>query len=191
MMLSVCIPYHERDTLSYNRLVVELNRMAETGGYNVAFLSIPNKGERKRGWYRQHLLENVMTKYVTFIDADDRVSSDYFFHVYKGIEQGALGIGFKGQITTNGRNPFTFVHSTRYPNWHEKRVNGKLQYFRPLNHLNPMLTEIALKIGYNTELHHGEDLDFSNRLKASGLISLKDEYFVDSIMYHYLYRNKK
>ena len=136
------------------------------------------------------MLEQVKTPYVTFIDADDRIHQHYFKWVFKGIESGAKGIGFKGQITTNGQRPCEFIHSMRYTKWSDAMVNRQRVYYRPLNHLNPILTDIAKQIGY-TALRHGEDLSYSNRLVESGLIKKEDEYFIDGCMYYYLYKSKK
>jgi hypothetical protein len=149
-----------------------------------------NRGEHTIGEIRQMMLEQVTTPYVTFIDADDRIHQHYFKWVYKGIEAGAKGIGFKGQITTNGQRPFEFIHSMQYPKWEDRIVDRKRVYLRPLNHLNPIKTEIALQIGF-TALRHGEDFSYSNRLVESGLIKREDEYFIDGCMYYYLYKSKK
>lgn len=188
MSLTVCIPVHYSHELQYNRLAHEIASYSK--GYDVHILKHSNRGEKPIGHIRQQMLEQVTTPYVTFIDADDRIHQHYFKWVFKGIETGAKGIGFKGQITTNGRNPFEFIHSMKYISWHDKVVNKKKVYFRPLNHLNPIQTEIAKQIGY-AGLKHGEDLDYSNRLVKSGLIKMEDEYFIDAIMYYYLYQPYK
>ena len=188
-MLTVCIPYRNKDALFYNRLIVVLNKYAE--GYPVQFMSLPNDGTRSIGQYRQQLLDNVDTPYICFIDADDEVNPSYFKEVFKGIEQGADAIGFTGLITTDGKNPHTFEHSCRYDKWFDKRIKGRVFYYRPINHLNPIKTEIARQIGYN-DLKHGEDYDYSLRLAKSGLINHEDEYFIHGQpMYYYRYRSRK
>ena len=188
-MLTVCIPYRERDALYYNRLAVMLSKYAS--GYPVEFMSLPNNGSRSIGSYRQQMLENVQTPYMTFIDADDDISKNYFVEVFKGIEKGASAVGFTGIITTNGTNPHYFEHSARHTKWFDRRIKGKIHYYRPINHLNPIKTEIALQIGYN-DLKHAEDYDYSLRLSKAGLIKPDDEYFILSEpMYYYLYRTKK
>jgi hypothetical protein len=78
----------------------------------------------------------------------------------------------------------------RFSKWADVRNRGTITYQRPLNHLNPIRTDIAKQIGY-INLKHGEDLDYSNRLKASGLVNLEDEHFIDEIMYYYLYVPKR
>lgn len=188
-MLTVCIPYRERDTMFYNRLAVMLAKYSS--GYPVEFMSLPNNGSRSIGSYRQQLVDNVTTPYMVFIDADDDVSKNYFREVFKGLEQGVKAVGFRGIITTNGTNPHNFEHSARHTRWFDKRIGGRINYFRPLNHLNPMMTDIVRQIGY-ADLKHGEDMEFSMRLSKAGLIQPDEEYFIESEpMYYYLYRSKK
>lgn len=188
MSLTVCIPVHYRHELLYNSLSSQIS--AYSRGFDVQLMKHSNRGEHTIGEIRQMMLEQVTTPYVTFIDADDRIHQHYFKWVFKGIEAGAKGIGFKGQITTNGQRPCEFIHSMKYTKWSDAMVNRQRVYYRPLNHLNPILTDIAKQIGY-TALRHGEDLSYSNRLVESGLIKKEDEYFIDGCMYYYLYKSKK
>lgn len=186
-MLTVCIPYLQpRDEVAYKSLIVQLSYYAD--GFPVEFLSLPNRGG-KRGHFRQQLLEQVTTDYVVFIDADDRVNAEYFKLTMEGIAAGADCIGLKGIITTDGRHPFEFEHSLKHKKWFERIENGRKKYFRPINHLNPIKTKIALQVGYNPNLDHGEDLDYSMRLSESGL--LKTEHFIDKPIYYYQYKARK
>lgn len=195
MMLTVCIPYLERrDQRFYDNLIVQLNYMAQ--GLPVTFMSLPNNGEKSIGEYRQQMLMAVETPYIVFIDADDKVHSHYFKLVFQGIEKGAKCIGMRGIITTDGKNAAQFEHSTRYTSWSDKIVKSgsgfqkMRQYYRPINHLNPVLTDIARQIGYQP-LKFGEDLDYSMRLSQSGLLKQEDEHFIEQPIYYYLYRSKK
>lgn len=187
-MLTVCIPYRQRDKVYYDRLLLELNRFK--GDLPVKFMSLPNDGSQTIGDYRQILLESVETEWMVYVDADDRVSQDYFRLIFAGIESGKKVIGLSGIITTNGVSPYRFEHSIRHQKWFEKRVNGKIQYFRPPNHLNPIRTEIALQVGFQS-LKHGEDMDYSLRLQKSGLLTPDDEYYIEKPIYYYLYRPRK
>ena len=188
MSLTICIPSYFKHELVFNQLAHSIT--SQINGRDVVLMKHSNRGEKSIGAYRQMMLDQVTTDYVTFIDADDRISKTYIDQVFKGIERGAKAIGFKGQITTNGVRPYTFIHSMKYSKWAEERINRTLVYTRPLNHLNPIRTDIAKEIGY-VNLKHGEDLDYSNRLKASGLVKLEDEYFIDETMYYYLYVPKR
>lgn len=186
--LSILIPVHKKHEVLFNSLSAQI--MAYAKDLPVQIIKLSNNGEKTIGEFRQQMIEMVDSPYLCFIDADDRIHQNYFKNVFQGIESGAKGIGFKGQITTDGRNPLEFIHSMKYNKWSDSLVNGKRVYYRPLNHLNPIMTDIALKIGY-TALTHGEDFSYSNRLVQSDLIQPDEEYFIDDIMYFYLYKTKK
>lgn len=186
MSLTVCIPFIQRHSIQAKSLQAKIE--AYTKNIEISLLLLPNDGMKTIGEYRQTLINNVKTPYLCFIDADDLITHDYFTLVEEGIKKGVDAIGFKGIITTNGRMPFEFIHSSKYTKWEEKRERGTKVYLRPINHLNPIKTEIAQAIGYKS-LRHGEDLDYSMRLSESGLI--KTEHFIDKVIYHYLYRSKK
>ncbi len=188
MMLTVCIPYRLRDKPFYDRLIFDLH--SYIGHHPVQISSLPNNGQKTIGEYRQELLNSVTTPYVCFIDADDKVHRDYFNSVFKGISYGAKVIGLKGEITTSGRNPSPFTHSVKISKWHDKTINRVRHYYRPPNHLNPILTDIAKQVGYSP-LRHGEDLDYSTRLSEMNLLRPEDEYMPLHIMYYYLYRPRK
>jgi hypothetical protein len=185
-MLTVCIPYRHKDARFYDPLIQQLHVYAKN--YPVEFMSLPNDGSRSIGDYRQQLLDNTQTPYVVFIDADDQVNARYFELIFEGLAQGVDCVGFRGLITTDGRNPHVFEHSADHTTWFEKRKNGRVEYFRPINHLNPIKTDIARQIGYS-DLKHGEDFDYSMRLSKSGLI--KSSYFVPETIYYYRYRSRK
>jgi Glycosyl transferase family 2 len=184
MSLTICVPVYHKHEMLFNQLANTIT--SQIKGRDVVIMKLLNRGEKTIGEYRQEMLDQTSTEYITFIDADDRIAPKYMDKVFEGIERGAKAIGFKGQITTNGRNPFTFIHSMRYKKWADVRNRGTVVYQRPLNHLNPIKTEIARQIGYG-KLRHGEDLDYSMRLMQSGLVTQSEEHFIDEILYYYLY----
>lgn len=186
MTLTVCIPFHTRHATHARLLQAKIEAYSKQS--DVALLLLPNNGEYSIGEFRHRMLMNVQTEYLVFIDADDLITPDYFRLIDQGMKLGVDAIGFKGIITTNGRMPFEFIHSSRYKKWEEIRDRNTKKYLRPINHLNPIKTEIAQQIGYKP-LKHAEDLDYSMRLSESGLI--KSEHFIDKVIYHYLYRSKK
>lgn len=186
MNLTVCIPTFHKHELKAMSLMQQIAQL--TKDLDVRIFKLPNKGEKTIGEYRQIMIDQVDTEYVVFIDADDRISPKYFELVFDGIRKGVDAIGLKGEITTNGQRPFTFIHSSKYKKWADVREKGKLTYVRPINHLNPIKTSIAKQIGYNN-LKHGEDMDYSMRLSQSGLI--KSEHFIDQVIYFYLYNSRK
>ena len=143
------------------------------------------------GYKRQKALDLCLTPYISFIDDDDVVSSKYVDLILKELAKRPYGVGFRGIITSNYNHPMEFIHKAGLK-YSEKPVkyNGSYIYTRPLNHLNPVMLDVAREIGY-ADISMGEDLDYSTRLAASGLI--QDEVFIDEFLYFYQYRgiNKK
>ena len=134
------------------------------------------------GEKRNQLLENCRGRYCCFIDDDDKITDDYLTI----IEESKLSydcISLNGIMYDNGIKKALFYHSLKYDRWFEDS-NG---YYRNPNHLNPMKTSIMREIGF-TNKNHGEDYDFSKKLKESRL--LKTEYVHDKLQYIYLYVNK-
>lgn len=148
---------------------------------------IPNARGReiKIGRKRQMMLEACHHDYVVFIDDDDMVTHDYVEKVYDAIQQGPDVVGLRGFMTTNRDNPENWCISTKY-DWKEN-VDG-YRYVRYPNHLAPIKREHALAAGF-TDMGHGEDYDYSMRLKKLDI--LKSEVFIDAELYHYIYTVKK
>lgn len=136
------------------------------------------------GHKRNRLLQNSTGLYVAFIDSDDRVAQDYVELLLEGIDHGPDCCSLTGVITENGLTPKKFIHSDRYDSWFEK--DGV--YYRCVNHLNCIRRDIALQIGF-PETMHGEDHDYSKKLKKSGLI--KTEHWIEETIYYYDWREKK
>jgi hypothetical protein len=72
-----------------------------------------------------------------------------------------------------------FEHSIDYDKW-EKKDNVYLRY---PNHLNTVKRELALQVGFK-DMGHGEDKDYSDRLKPL----LKTEAKIEGVIYHYMMR---
>jgi hypothetical protein len=141
------------------------------------------------GAKRQMALDECKSTYISFIDDDDLVPAHYVARIMQELKYQPYGIGFRGIITSDNDKPVEFVHRAglRYI---DKifRSNDCYIYHRPLNHLNPVMTDIAKEIGF-ADISLGEDKDYSVRLAESGLI--KDDCFIDEFMYFYQYRKKR
>ena len=140
------------------------------------------------GGKRQRAVEECKSTYISFIDDDDLVHAQYVSKIIDKLKYMPTGVGFRGIITSNNIKPVEFVHRAglRYID-KVFRSSDCYIYHRPLNHLNPIRTEIAKQIGYK-DMNHGEDKDFSVRLAESGLIT--DDIFIDDFLYFYQYRSK-
>jgi len=141
------------------------------------------------GTKRQRALDECESTYISFIDDDDLVPSFYVSRIMDELKYQPYGVGFRGIITSDNEKPVEFIH--RAGNKYIDKIIRSSDchiYHRPLNHLNPVMTDIAKEIGYN-KINFGEDKDYSIRLAESGLI--KDDCFIDEFMYFYQYRKKR
>ena len=179
--ITLLIPTLESRKIQFGRL---LDCLAPQLNGRICMNITRNNGNKSIGELRNDLLKTVKTDYCVFIDDDDIVAEDYIdTHLYYIDTYKPDAIGFKGQITFDGKRPTEFEH--RHGNPIE---NYRMQYIRPINHLNVIKTEIAQAIGYQP-ITFGEDMDYAERLADSGMI--QNSQFIDKIMYYYLYNSTK
>jgi len=181
MLLSILIPTMPTRKQLFQRLRDELYRQIGTKRHEVEILW--DDSEESVGFKRQALLERARGQYVAFIDDDDEIDKEYISIMMKILPLQPDVVGFKGYITTNGARKKLFSISKDHP--YEER-NGV--YYRFNNHLCPVKRSIALQIGYK-DMTFGEDFQYAEALKASGLI--QTEVFIDKELYHYKYVTKK
>jgi glycosyltransferase involved in cell wall biosynthesis len=154
----------------------------------IELIILKDNRERSIGEKRQMALDMCKTQYISFIDDDDLISPKYVETLLPFMKKGCYGVGFRGIVTSRNHTPMEFVHKAGLPYADKPAIyHGTLIYTRPLNHLNPVMTDIAREIGYKS-ISFGEDLDYSKRLAESGLI--KDQCFADTFLYFYQYRGK-
>lgn len=178
--LSILIPCLERDWKNCEQLMIQLKHPeTET-------LTYLNKGEHSIGYYRNELVSWAKTPYLCFVDADDKLPDYYLDLLLKAIKTNPDTVSLRGEITIDGGKPEIFEHSIKYNEW--RTTNNKIKYERYTNHLNCIKSEIAKQIKY-PDIKFGEDHEYSKRLQASGLI--KNEYYLNEIMYYYNYISKK
>jgi hypothetical protein len=143
-------------------------------------------GEKSVGQKRNEILNNASGKFICFVDDDDGVDEEYIKTIIDVIENNNKldCIGFSGMYYVNGKPRMLFKHANKYGG-HYKDSSG-VQH-RPANHLNPVKTKIAQKVGF-PEKNFGEDSDYCDRLFDTGL--LKDEVILDKVMYHYYWASE-
>jgi hypothetical protein len=141
------------------------------------------------GAKRQRAVDECKSKYINFIDDDDLVPAYYVARIMQELKYMPYGVGFRGIITSDNIKPVEFVHRAGNK-YIDKAIRSSdcYIYHRPLNHLNPVMTDIAKDIGFS-KINFEEDRDYSIRLADSGLI--KDDCFIDEFMYFYQYRKKR
>jgi hypothetical protein len=141
------------------------------------------------GAKRQQALEECQSKYINFIDDDDLVPAHYVARIMQELKYMPYGVGFRGIITSDNIKPVEFVHRAGNK-YIDKAIRSSDCYIfhRPLNHLNPVLTDIAKEIGFQDWWTYS-DRDYSIRMAESGLI--KDDCFIDEFLYFYQYKTKR
>lgn len=154
------------------------------GEGEIEILTFIDHKEHSVGHKRTRLVQEASGMFVCFVDDDDQVAMDYVPSIYNTIISNSHidCIGFKGIITFAGQNPKEFIHSIQYKEWFEKDD----VYYRPPNHLNPMRREIAASSPF-PDKNCGEDFDWAMKIRPH----LKEEVFLDKIMYYYLYDQNK
>jgi len=141
-------------------------------------------GTKTVGQKRNEILDTAKGKYVSFIDDDDLVQLAYLSKISMKLNKEIYdAIGFWGMYYVSGNPVMKFNHANI--NGGHFKKNG--HQFRPLNHLNPVLTKIAKKIRF-PEKNFAEDADYCDRMLESQLV--KEEYVFNEIMYHYLFDPK-
>lgn len=182
--LSILIP-STIDRKRMTQLLVEnvQNQIDDLGVANqVEIITDIDNKEVSIGFKRQRMHVKAKGEYVVSIDSDDAVMTDYLTEIWRGIKEQPDCITF--EISCSGTKGKRANVSNNYPDWMDG-IDG-YDYVRTPYHKVPIRREIALQIGF-IDLRYGEDYDFSNRLKKSGLI--KTEYHIAKPLYHYQYRN--
>jgi|APGre2960657404_1045060.scaffolds.fasta_scaffold32249_3 hypothetical protein len=158
-------------------------------GKPVRIITIKDNYEQTIGAKRNAAVDLVETEYMAFIDDDDVVSMNYVDSILAMLEARPDAVGIKGQYSEGNYAPVNFINTLGYA-WEVKprRIKGKMTYLRPVNHLNPIKTEIARQYPY-PEINHAEDMDYANRMAANNAISVCP--LIDSILYFYQYRKNK
>ncbi len=194
MYLSILIPTLPKRKDLCKQLCIELTRQIIEFGLDpdneVEIVLDPHEPPITIGQKRNGLLSVAKGDYVCFFDDDDFPAENYIEKIMQGIHKDVDCISLRGIMTTNGKHPELFEHSLKYSSWktHDLVVEGKVKHERNPNHLNAIRASIAKRFAF-PEKNHGEDHAWSKQLHASGL--LKEEYYVDEIIYHYQYSTKK
>lgn len=182
MKLSILVCHLPKRKHYLDRLCGVLNEQLEYH-QDVEFL-VDDREKISIGTKRNNLLNRASGEYVAFIDDDDLVSHDYLKQLLSGIDKGVDCCSLMGEITENGANPKTFIHSIRYDKYFEK---DKV-YYRPPNHLNCIKASIAKQFKFPMR-NHGEDTDWAMQICEAGV--LKTEHRIEETIYYYEYRSKK
>ena len=181
--LSILIPTLENRKLQLHSLLEDLYQQKDE---SIELIPFMDAGEMSIGDKRNWLLDVAKGDFLCFIDDDDKISPQYIATLLKGIKTNPDAISLRGVITIDGGNKEVFEHSIKYDRW--VTTNNPIKYERYTNHLNCIRSSIAKQMTFPSS-NFGEDHDYSNQLKASGLI--KTEHYTDDILYYYNYISNK
>ena len=187
ILWSICIPTVPSRKEKLNKLIQKINETTPVSYRDrIEILLNEDNMIKPVGTKRNELIQQAKGKYVSFIDDDDMISDAYIPKICGKLNKEIYdGIAFWGLYYVNN-NPIMLFNHAQKNGGHFKDKQGRQH--RPLNHLNPVRTEIAKQIMY-PEKNYGEDSDYCDRLLESGLI--KNEYGFEEIMYHYLWSQEE
>jgi glycosyltransferase involved in cell wall biosynthesis len=180
--LSILIPTIPQRKDMLDNLMNEFRK--QYSGEDVIMITCDN--DKSIGAKRNELLQAAKSEYVCFFDDDDLPSSTYIEDLLKAIESNPDCVSLRGVITWDGVNPELFEHSIKYKAW--ITTTNNIKYERPPTPLNCIKSSIAKQFNF-PEINHGEDRDWSNQLNESGL--LKNEVYIDKVLYHYKFITNK
>jgi hypothetical protein len=134
------------------------------------------------GANRQAMVNQSEAEYVSFIDDDDLVPTDYVSTILPLLD-GVDMVGFNVECFTDGKLIAVAKHSLQFGGWWQDGTG----LFRDLSYMTPMRRELV-KLA-EIEGGFGEDRRWADRLRKTGAV--KTEHYIDRAMYLYLFRTAK
>ena len=135
------------------------------------------------GSNRQALIDSSSAEWISVVDDDDLVASDYVSKIYPLLDDDVDYIGFRLQLYVDGEKQKPTIHSLRYKCWNADQDG----FYRDISHLNPIRRSLAIQAKMSGG--PGEDARWSDRMRELGIV--KKEHFVDSALYFYYFRSRK
>lgn len=186
MILSILIPTMPSREKLFNKLYSDLAYQIHNipHGDDLVEILEDNDMSVNIGTKRNRMLKKAAGTFVVFIDDDDTVAPYYIRKILDAIEQNPHidCIGMRGKVSFDGGEPKPWSISITHKEWYEK--DGV--YYRTPNHISPVRTDIASKVGF-PNIAFGEDAEYSRNIYPL----LKHEYYIDSDMYHYKFITNK
>jgi hypothetical protein len=160
------------------RLVRILDPQLQPG---VEVLVLWNRGRLSIAEYREALVAEARGEWVSHVDDDDRVATDFVPVILEALKSEPDYVGFEvevldiaGSIGRKGRK-WRAVHSLKTKQWHQRDS----VFYRHVSHLNPLRRDLALRgewVGPYSEDHRWAD---------SVITHVKTEVFIPRTLYFY------
>lgn len=129
---------------------------------------------------RQSLVEATTTEYLSFIDDDDTVSTDFVESILEALRSGPDFVGFWSKIYRNSHFYKMSKMSLEYDGW----TRGTAHLCRDITHLNPMRSDIVRTADFRVRgTSQPEDVAWAEQLRRGGL--LRTQVFIDRTLHNY------
>jgi hypothetical protein len=130
---------------------------------------------------RREVLEHSTAEYVSFVDDDDLVASNYVAEIKRALKSQPDMVGFLAKFTYDGVDMPPISISLQHGNWLDP-VQGSV---RDLFQWAPIRRELSLAGGWEGRgiPGDGEDQRWANRLRALGIV--KTEVYIPKQLYIY------
>ncbi len=182
MKLSILITALKSRAEMLQKLATNIDRQIVAAGAKeeVEYLIYVDDGERPVGYKRNTLVAQAEGDFVAFVDDDDEIADDYVAQVLSAIKRDPQAdcVGFRGLMSIAGRGAYHVIYSLQ----NDQNVESGGTYYRLPGHLTPLRKAAIQGINF-PEKNLGEDADFSGALYRER--RLKNEVFVDKVLYHY------
>ena len=193
-IIAILVPSLESRVDNWHNLLEALSAQIKANDLTdeIKIISNVDNGSKSIGQKRNELIDDAVAggfEYVAFFDDDDSPGDEYISEIWNGAKFGYDVVSLRGQITTDGGEPFLFEHSIKYQAYRTvMNDHAPIRYERYPNHLNCMILSVA-KLFKFPETNHGEDTNFATQVFKSGL--LRRECFSRKIIYFYKYKSNK
>lgn len=175
MKWSILIPTTDVRVSQFKGLLTRL--LFQTQLYtDIEIVAYFNRRTTPLGDIRQALVEDAKGQYISFVDDDDSVHDNYCTSIYPHLDGINDCVGFRTQITINGRTTKPVFNSIRLKGWWQDGA----AYYRDVNYLCPIKREKYDGVSFISQNCY-EDMDWANKMRGK----LKYEKYLNEILYYY------
>lgn len=181
--LSILIPTLSSRSAKLEELLIELNYQIQ--GKPVQILSLGDNKSISVGEKRNNLLQLAKGNFISYLDDDDSISSNYIVCLLKAIDENPdkTVICFKGTQNTDGKKDLDFQYNVNFGRNFKKEIDGKRWKVMLPDHLCCWNRKYITEEFPNKSL--GEDHEWSRKMAMT--YTEDDQILLEDYLYHYEY----